>query len=45
METLDHATGPEKLELLAKQQGNDVSIALIKLYLEPMAPGSNSIPQ
>ena len=26
METIDHATGPEKLELLAKQQGNDVSI-------------------
>merc|ERR1712061_872868 len=23
METIDHATGPEKLELLAKQQGND----------------------
>ena len=29
METIDHATGPEKLELLAKQQGNDVSITLI----------------
>ena len=26
METIDHAVGPEKYELLAKQQGNDVSI-------------------
>ena len=25
METIDHAVGPEKYELLAKQQGNDVS--------------------
>ena len=28
METIDHAVGPEKYELLAKQQGNDVSISL-----------------
>ena len=27
METIDHAVGPEKYELLAKQQGNDVSIS------------------
>ena len=26
METFEHAVGPEKYELIAKQQGNDVSI-------------------
>ena len=29
MPTIDHSVGPEKFELLAKQQGNDVSIILL----------------
>merc|ERR1712038_1298124 len=35
-ETIDHATGPEKLELLAKQQGNDNLFDTYMVKPEPM---------
>ena len=38
METIDHAVGPEKYELLAKQQGNDVSSS--PLYAHRSGSGS-----
>ena len=36
MDTFDHAVGPEKFELIAKQQGNDVSIhSCCVMFLNP----------